>query len=83
MAKKEQNLKSYFSKKVSEPSVVSTSREYVMPGVPDPVDLETQDSHHADSESDSSANAVKTLDLAPGCSCQCCTITGVIIQCHV
>ena len=67
------NLKSYFSKKVSQPS---TSDEDGMPTVPDAVPVQDgglereQDSDH---DSDSS-DAITSLHPDQGCSCQCCSI---------
>ena len=72
MAENELNLKSYFSKKVSEPSVASSSRDDETSAVgASPVqDEEEQDSVHNLDSSDTATS----FSPAQGCSCQCCTI---------
>ena len=76
MAKKELNLKSYFSKKVTvtEPLVASTSRHEVemMPGASGP----SQDSSLEREQVEDSSDTVISLQPSKspqGCSCQCCT----------
>ena len=67
MAKKELNLKSYFSKKVSEPSVASSSHDCETPAVTSPVQDRVEKEQESVDDLDSS-------DTATSCSCQCCTV---------